>query len=151
MSLDRAVFAIVTCLALLAPSIFAAEFTVEKTDRGVTVNLDGKLFTEYLIKSGSKPILWPVIGPTGVRMTRAYPMETVDGEKQDHIHQRSFWFTHGDVDGVDFWSEPASFAKSKVKVDRVLGEINLREFKKVEASGDTATIITVNDWIDQNG
>jgi hypothetical protein len=151
MSLDRAAFTIVTCLALLAPSISAAEFTVEKTDRGVTVNLDGKPFTEYLIKSGTKPILWPVIGPTGAKMTRAYPMETIEREKQDHIHHRSIWFTHGDVNGVDFWGEPATYTKSKAKVDRVLGEIKHREFKKVEASGDTATIISVNDWIDQNG
>ena len=24
---------------------------------------------------------------------------------RDHPHQRSFWFTHGNVNGVDFWSE----------------------------------------------
>ena len=46
----------------------SAEFTVDTTDRGVTINLDGKLFTEYLIKSGNKPILWPIIGPTGKPM-----------------------------------------------------------------------------------
>ena len=45
----------------------AAEVTTEKTDRGVVVKVDGKLFTEYLIRSGAKPILWPVIGPTGAK------------------------------------------------------------------------------------
>ena len=32
-------------------------------------------------------------------------METVEGEDRDHPHQRSFWFTHGKVNGIDFWSE----------------------------------------------
>ncbi|HEX3870303.1 MAG TPA: DUF6807 family protein, partial [Pirellulales bacterium] len=86
-------------ITLRSATTLAGEFTVEENDRGVTVNVDGKLFTEYLIKSGTKPILWPIIGPTGAKMTRAYPMETVEGEKQDHPHHRSLWFTHGDVNG----------------------------------------------------
>jgi hypothetical protein len=35
-------------------------------------------------------------------------MEKIAGEDFDHPHQRSFWFTHGKVNGVDFWSEQAS-------------------------------------------
>ncbi|HEX4132731.1 MAG TPA: PmoA family protein [Pirellulales bacterium] len=129
----------------------AAEFSLEQSDRGVTVNLDGKLFTEYLIKSGTKPILWPIIGPTGVAMTRAYPMEKIDGEKHDHPHHRSLWFTHGDVNGVDFWGEPLTYEGKKLPVDKLLGSIVHREFKRVAAEGDHATIVTVNDWIDSTG
>ena len=101
--------------------IAAADVTVEKTPQGVTVKIDGKPFTEYLIKSGSKPILWPIIGPTGKRVTRNWPMENdVPGETdRDHIHQRSLWFTHGNVNGIDFWSEGK-------------GRIEHREFVKVE-------------------
>ena len=73
--------AIVLSLGLLAGSARAAEFTVEKTDKGVTVNLDGKLFTEYLIQSGKKPVLWPIIGPTGKPMTRPWPMDTSEVDK----------------------------------------------------------------------
>src|SRR5438477_7757323 len=94
--------ATLTIFTVAAP---AAELTVAKEPRGVTINADGKPFTEYLIATGPKPILWPIIGPTGVPMTRAYPMEKIEGEKQDHPHQRSLWFTHGNVNGVDFWSE----------------------------------------------
>src|SRR5687767_9457464 len=90
-------------MGLVMPFVNAAEFTVEKTDRGITVKCDGKLFTEYLTKSGAKPALWPIIGPTGKKMTRSYPLESAENEQQDHIHQRSFWFTHGSVGGVDFW------------------------------------------------
>lgn len=124
----------------LAPSS-AAEVTVKQHDRGATVEIDGKLFTEYLIKTGPKPILWPIIGPTGVAMTRAYPMEKVEGEKQDHPHQRSLWFTHGDVNGVDFWSEIKGH-----------GAIVHREFVEAKSLGDgAALIVTRNDWIGPDG
>ncbi len=32
-------------------------------------------------------------------------MEKVSGEDEDHPHQRSFWFTYGMVNGIDFWAE----------------------------------------------
>ncbi|MEZ6109934.1 MAG: PmoA family protein [Pirellulaceae bacterium] len=133
--------AVVALLLALAPFVQAADkFQVERQDDGVTVKLDGKLLTRYLIKSGHKPILWPVIGPNGEEMTRAYPMRDAGpDEKSDHIHHRSFWFTHGNVNGVDFWAETAD-----------AGDIIHREFVKVEG-GDTATIVTKNDWIDREG
>jgi hypothetical protein len=113
---------------------------METDKEGVTVKLDGQLFTRYLIKSGAKPILWPVIGPTGKEMTRGYPMrDAAPTEKQDHVHQRSLWFTHGDVDGVDFWGELKNH-----------GEIVHREFVKVEG-GERGLIVTRNDWIGPDG
>ncbi|MEX0978662.1 MAG: PmoA family protein, partial [Pirellulales bacterium] len=124
---------------LLAPAARAAEITAEKTPGGVAIKVDGQPFTEYLVKSGSKPILWPIIGPGGKRMTRNWPMDTgVPGETdRDHPHQRSLWFTHGDVNGIDFWSEGQ-------------GRIEHREFVKVE-SGPQAVIVTRNDWLSPDG
>ena len=119
----------------------SAEFTAEQTEQGVSIKVDGQLFTEYLIKTGPKPILWPVIGPTGAPMTRDYPMKTVEGEKQDHPHQRSLWFTHGDVNGIDFWSE--------IK-ERGHGSIVHREYLEV-SGGPRGTISTVNDWVGPDG
>lgn len=118
----------------------AAEFTLEETDNGVKVLLDGQFFTEYLKKSGTKPILWPILGPTGVPMTRAFPMERIKGEKMDHPHHRSLWFTHGNVNGVDFWLE------SKTKG----GQEVHREFRKV-VGGPQAVITAVVDWIAPDG
>ena len=117
----------------------AAEFALEQNERGVTVKLDGKVFTEYLIKAGPKPILWPIVGPTGKPMTRAYPLEKIEGEKQDHPHHRSFWFTHGDVNGVDFWSEGDGRGTSVH-----------REYRKVE-SGAVGRIVAAVDWLAADG
>ena len=61
------------------------------------VTIDDRPLTTYRPMSGSKPIFYPVIGPTGDPFTRSYPMENVPGEDRDHPHQRSFWFTHGSV------------------------------------------------------
>src|SRR5262249_4236300 len=68
----------------------------------------------------AKPYFWPLHATTGVPITRAWPMmKGQPGESADHVHQKSFWFCHGDVipegielkdkiknvDGVDFWAE----------------------------------------------
>ncbi len=55
----------VAAVLSLAATVAAADLTVEKSDRGAAVKVDGQPFTEYITRSGSKPILWPVIGPTG--------------------------------------------------------------------------------------
>ncbi len=118
----------------------AATFTVEKTKDGVTVKNDGKLFTRYIIGQSNKPFLWPVIGPSGAEMTRAYPMEKREEERQDHPHHRSLWFGHQGVAGFDTWHEPLSGRKTQ------LGATVHREFVKVQG-GDTAVIITRNDYV----
>ena len=135
----RSLAAIVAVSFSLLPSGAIAGVTLEKTPQGVSVKVDGKPFADYLVKSGSKPILWPVIGPTGKRMTRNWPLENgVPGETdRDHVHQRSLWFTHGDVNGIDFWSEGK-------------GRIEHREFVKVD-SGPPAMIVTRNDWLSPDG
>jgi hypothetical protein len=118
----------------------AAEVSLEESNSGVRVTINGKLFTEYLTQTGPKPILWPVVGPTGAQMTRAFPMEVRPGEKHDHPHQRSIWFTHGDVNGVDFWSEGENH-----------GSIAHRTYLKRESGSDQATLATRNDWLDAQG
>jgi hypothetical protein len=80
-------------------------FTLTLRESRISILVDGSLMTEYRTDVGAKPFLFPLVGPTGAGYTRAYPMENVPGEDRDHPHQRSFWFTHGKVNGVDFWSE----------------------------------------------
>lgn len=118
----------------------AAEITLEPSDSGIRVLADGEPFTNYVFLSGTKPMLWPVIGPTGKAMTRAYPMEKIEGERFDHPHHRSLWFTHGNVNGVDFWGEAA----------RKQGRIVHREVRE-SAGGDVAVLVTANDWIGPDG
>jgi len=119
----------------LAGGVAKAEVTAEKAPGGVVVQIDGQPFTEYLVDWNGTPILWPVIGPTGKPMTRAYPMGHAEGEREDHPHHRSIWFTHGDVNGLSFWH---------------VETIKHRRFVKIE-SGPQAVIVTENDWVDSEG
>lgn len=77
---------------------------LSEVEGAVEVRLDGELFTRYCYAGGPFPYCYPIIGPTGGPVTRAWPMEEQPGEARDHAHHRSWWFTHGDVNGVDFWT-----------------------------------------------
>lgn len=153
---------LVCAIAVCGLSARAADdgFSVEKTDAGVTVNLNGELFTNYVIGEANKPYLWPVIGPTGDPITRAYPMADVEGERKDHPHHRSFWFGHQEVGGFDTWHERLTIEeRAKGKPEKlkemlaVLGATVHREFVEASASDDgkTATIVTKNDYADNKG
>jgi Methane oxygenase PmoA len=132
MRLQRLVAA---CVLFLSSQVLSAQtvFKVEKSDQGVKVLLNGELMSNYLVAEPS-PIVWPLIGPDGVKMTRDYPMiETTEGEKHDHPHHRSLWFTHGLVNGVDFWHKG--------------GRVVHQGFGKVEG-GSSAIIEASSAWKD---
>jgi hypothetical protein len=158
-------------LALLLCAIFSLAFSlpsradvgVKKTAETVEVTLDGQPFATYVFNSGFKPIIWPIIGPTGKEMTRAWPMRKDDPtEKTDHVHQKSFWFDHGDVDGVDFWAETAADPNSeRVKREDEAAKAagkeppkRLWQGKQVQTGlvkaegGKIGTIVTTDDWLD---
>jgi hypothetical protein len=116
-------------------SCAGAEVVATQSSKGMAIQIDGSPFTEYLTRSGAKPILWPILGPTDQAMTRAYPMGEIAGETKDHIHQRSLWFTHGDVNGISFWHENAKH-----------GTIVHRRFAEVR-SGAEAAFTAENEWI----
>ena len=115
--------------------VSAAEVTAERDGNEVDIRVDGEPFTRYVPDFNGTPILWPVIGPTGKPMTRAHPMGEAPGERPDHAHHRSIWFTHGDVNGLSFWHRET---------------IKHREYVKVD-SGTRAVVITRNDWLSSEG
>ncbi|MBN1589581.1 MAG: PmoA family protein [Pirellulales bacterium] len=151
--LTRISFVCLFAFALSAQTVRAedaqpAHVTAAQSPDGskVVIQIDGQPFAEYLTRSGNKPIVWPIIGPTGKPMTRQWPMaESEPGERKDHCHHRSLWFTHGDVNGYDFWLEP----KPGKKNERA-GSIEHRKFLKIE-SGKSAVVKTSNDWLDPTG
>ncbi|HWH67976.1 MAG TPA: PmoA family protein, partial [Candidatus Sulfotelmatobacter sp.] len=80
------------------------------TDR-LRVDVNGQLFTEYFFKDVPRPYCYPLIGPGDLALTRNWPMKSIPNEEHDHPHHRSLWFTHGSVNGHDFWSEQKDFGK----------------------------------------
>ncbi len=134
-----------------------AGITVEKTATGgAIVKADGALFAEYVVDQANKPYLWPIIGPTGKHMTRAWPMKDVEGEKKDHPHHRGLNFGHENIGGFNTWAEAASYGdagKNPEKASKALaslGSIKHREFTKLEG-GETGVIVAVSDYLDREG
>lgn len=87
------------------------------------------------------PYLWPVRGPGGVEMTRAYPVGPErEGEAKDHPHHTSLWLAHGDVNGHDFWH-----AKGKTPRVEVVGT------PKAATKKGVTTVDMTADWIAKPG
>lgn len=108
--------------------VFSQAVQVTKLDDRVKIEINGKLFTEYWFKGDQHPAItesktsdgktskktiparhvyyYPIVGPGGAKMTRNWPMiPNAPDEEYDHPHHRSLWFSHGSVNGIDFWSE----------------------------------------------
>lgn len=114
-----------------------------ETGAGLEFVVNGKPFTTYRHKpsDGPKPFCWPIFGPTGKEVTRDFPMvQNVPGETRDHIHHRSMWFTHGKVNGNDFWSESPKASK----------EVH-RRFVRITSGPVFGEFVAVVDWIARDG
>ena len=91
----------------------ASQFQISEDEDGFTIEVSGELFARYITSSANKPYFWPIIGPTGRPMTRAFPMKLVDHESEqqrDHPHHRGLLFGHQSV-GLKGWQQPKSGAE----------------------------------------
>ena len=114
---------------------------VNKLDGKLQVVVDGQMFAEYRYEGSPNPVIYPILGPHGVPMTRSFPIETgVAGEAKDHPHHRSMWFTHGSVNGIDFWSKNPG-----------AGTIVQRGAAEIAEGPGYATIVTHNGWVGPEG
>jgi hypothetical protein len=125
-----------------------------KEGSGVLEIRDGaKLITKFVHQGYSKPVFYPVNAPSGVPLTRAWPLEKgAKNETTDHPHQKSAWFCHGDIvaegltlakpkkgiAGSDFWAE----GSGKIVCTKV-------EIKKKEKNH--VVIVTTNAWMSPDG
>ena len=117
----------------------AGTFEVSEGQGVVRVKLDGEVFTEYHYEAADRPFFYPVIAPTGDNITRHWPMKGVNpDEETDHKHHRSLWYTHGDVNGHDFWTEGR-------------GPKIVQTMLEVESGKDKVVIACGNEWRAKNG
>ena len=103
----------------------------------------------------AKPYFWPLLASNGKPVTRSWPMtKAVPGGSKDHPHQKSAWFTYGDVipegvklkrkikgvEGVDFWSEAPGH-----------GQIVCTEVHIDKNVPDGTAVTTNNEWRTADG
>jgi hypothetical protein len=109
--------------------------------KSLVVEIDGKLFTEYCFMDVPRPYFYPVIGPTDAAVIRHWPMkEGVPNEEHDHPHHKSLWFTHGSVNGVDFWADGDN-----------KGKIVHEQFTEVSSGPRVGVIVARNKWVAPDG
>ena len=113
----------------------------EQADGCIEVKAGGELFTGYHMNPPMpRPVLYPLIGPFGDGVTRAYPMESVEGDSTDHVHHRSVWSAWGDVNGADVWSE-----------EEGSGRVVHRCFERCCGGPVFGDMVSLNDWVDAEG
>src|SRR5215467_10583636 len=131
-------------LALLAFALpLCAGVDLQKHDNDhISVVIDGKPFTDFFLGSTApKPYLWPLRAATGTVVTRGYPIDaSVPGETHDHPHHRGLWFTHGDVNGWNFWAGEPSQKNDKT------GYVVLKKIVSVKSGAKSGSIEAVFDW-----
>ncbi len=118
-----------------------ASFRLVEGEGHLAVYFGSEAFADYQFGAVPRPILWPIHGPGGVRVTRDWPLaENDDERKRDHPHHRSLWFSHGEVNGVDFWSEGPG-----------RGTIQHQRHTLIRVDQNQASFQSVNHWLDASG
>ncbi len=80
----------------------AVKLNCDDENKRIDITIGGKLFTSYVYEEWlAKPYLGPMYTRDGQTYTR------LDFETKEHPHHRSVFLAVGDVNGIDFWNEPA--------------------------------------------
>jgi hypothetical protein len=157
----------ILCLVLLCavPALLRAEEGEPVTPKFAQGHFDLLIGKDLVArfhtgKDVAKPYFWPLNAPSGIPVTRAWPMEKAKaGESTDHPHQKSAWFCHGDVipegielkhhikgiEGVDFWSEAKGHGRIVYALERFIGRPRPRIAVETRNEWQTADGIKILD------
>lgn len=99
------------------------------------VRWDGREWSRlYFDASLNRPFLYPMIGPSGVSLTRmGHPHDPAG-----HSHHNSVWLSHNDVGGINFWGDSGA---GKIEVTKIARYID----------GDTGVIDMEIVWREKEG
>ncbi len=133
----KSLFGIASIMAL--PLV--AQVTLTQKDKiAIEITVGGKPFsTLFFGPETHKPYMHPLRSASGRIVTRHYPMEDFPGEPRDHPHHRGLWFTHGEVNGLDFWSPEVHKGPNK-------GRVVLNKIVEVKSGDKSGSMTLVFDW-----
>ncbi|MEZ5352364.1 MAG: PmoA family protein [Bryobacteraceae bacterium] len=140
-------FLSVPALALTLALSAAAEVKIQQGSEKISVEIDGAPFTDFYVSGTdvTKPFLHPLRTGDGKIVSRVWPMQEKEGEAKDHVHHQGLWFSHGDVNGFDFWANHPS-QKSDKK-----GTIVLEQVRAAEGGERMGRIAATFAWKDPSG
>jgi hypothetical protein len=132
------------CIAAAAP--VAAQVAINQGDNRIDVSIDKKPFTTFFYgPTAPKPYLYPLRAPSGISVTRGFPMDPHPGDSTDHPHQRSLWFAHSAVNGYDYWNNEFSYPQEKV------GHIFVTKINKITGGSKKGEIVETSEWKQHDG
>lgn len=133
-------------IALVAVLPCLGQVEIKQQPDRMDITINGSVFSTFFYGTDApKPYLHPLRTVSGKIVTRAYPMSDVEGESKDHPHHRGLWFTHGDVNGFDFWANEARQngpKKGKIVVDKA---------GPVQSGKKKGTLQASFKWLDPQG
>jgi hypothetical protein len=116
-----------------------ARCAARRSGANMDLYLGDALFARYDVTTGpNKPYFHPVHAPGQRQVVRGYPVVPRTGETSDHIHHRGLWFTHGSVNGEDFWGETQSRTVH-------------RAYEHVQGGPLYGGFTAVTDWVQKDG
>lgn len=144
---NSVVFILILILSLMSLSgcslLFGRKTGVEIFRIGdrIRIDVNGKMFTEYYYQNVPRPFFYPVIGPTGVAVNRHWPLQDInEDEAKDHPHHKSLWFTHGEINGENFWGE-----------GETAGRIVHDDFVTIRGAAEAGIIKSKNKYVAKSG
>lgn len=145
-------------LALTLPLCAQVRFT-QQADR-ISVEIDGKPYTDFFLSAdGNKPYVYPLRTASGVIVTRRFPMEEFAGETKDHPHHRGMFFSHGEINGYNFWAteaiRPGASGGSKKGGASAFaarrGSMALKKVTQLKGGAKSGTVQAIFDGLDPQG
>jgi hypothetical protein len=116
----------------LSAAALGGQVTLQQEHSGLRVDINGALFTRYVIVGSQRPHLYPVIGTSGAGLTRELPFKDSD----DHPHHSSIWIGHGKVNDFDFWLDGGDS-----------GRIEHTGFTGISHADNRASFTATSRWI----
>ena len=120
------------------------QITPDEQHQRVDITIDGQPFTSYIWPTSlKKPVLFPLVAPGGIDVTRGYPLAPRPGERTDHPHHAGMWFNYGNVNGFDFWNNSDAI---KPENRNKMGTIHHLKIVSTKSGRDRGELIVESIW-----
>ncbi len=132
-------------LLLLAVGLLVTEARAQppkveffKGHNRIEIAIGGKPCASYHFSGGlTKPVLAPVCTPSGIEVSRRYPLVEMEGGSMDHEHHVGIFFAVDRVNGINFWRN----ATTPPQIRHV-------EITRMAGGAGKGQLSTISHWID---
>jgi len=120
------------------------QVTPKVEQRRVDISIDGAPFTSYVWPTTlKKPVLYPLIAPGDIEVTRGFPLAARPGERVDHPHHAGMWFNYGNANGFDFWNNSNAI---KPEDRGKMGTITQAKIVSTKSGPDQGELVVESVW-----